>query len=75
MKPATMDARRSRAGRREIKSVGVIGAGQMGSGIAHVVRARRLRGRCSTTSRQDARRGGARPTIERNMARQVVARR
>ena len=53
-----------------IKSVGVIGAGQMGNGIAHVVA---LAG--YDVALLDVAQGGARQgalgTIERNMARQV----
>ena len=54
-----------------IKKVGVIGAGQMGNGIAHVVRAGRASTWCSTTSPPTASKS-AMATINGNLARQVA---
>ena len=54
-----------------IKKVGVIGAGQMGNGIAHVARLPATMS-CSTTTPTALKAGLA--TIHGNLARQVVAR-
>ena len=53
-----------------IQNVGVIGAGQMGNGIAHVCALAGYSTCCSTTCRADRIKAGL-ATINGNMARQV----
>ena len=63
-----------RSWRCNIRKVGVIGAGQMGNGIAHVCALAGLRRACSTTCRRDRIKAGI-ATINGNMARQVSRKR
>jgi 3-hydroxybutyryl-CoA dehydrogenase len=55
-----------------IKKVGVIGAGQMGSGIAHVCAWQAMTWACMTSPKEAIETGLA--TINGNMARQVAVR-